>query len=240
MRIDDITQASLLYDFYGQLLPKRQREVIALYHEENLTLSEIAGEFQISRQGVHDALKNAEKALDEYESKLGLVAKFEKSQEAIGEIDGIIDGVIARLQSGGSFMAETAGNAMGICGKAAESANQTGTLDKAAESAGQTETPDKVAGKPASETAASLHPAAKPGAGVSPAPLSDSKAAAVRSDPAAQGATITSSSSVAAQDLTADPVREKPVYQSIALPDTLKTVIRELKQVKEIIDNLEE
>lgn len=227
MRIDDITQASLLYDFYGQLLPKRQREVIALYHEENLTLSEIAGEFQISRQGVHDALKNAEKALAEYESKLGLVAKFEKSQEAIGEIDGIIDGVIARLQSGGSFMAETAGNAMGICGKAAESAGQTGT-------------PDKADGKPASETADSLHPAAKPGAGVSPAPLSDSKAVAVRSDPAAQGATITSSSSVAAQDLAADPVREKPVYQSIALPDTLKTVIRELKQVKEIIDNLEE
>lgn len=227
MRIDDITQASLLYDFYGQLLPKRQREVIALYHEENLTLSEIAGEFQISRQGVHDALKNAEKALAEYESKLGLVAKFEKSREAIGEIDEIIDGVIARLQSGSSFMAETAGNAMGIYGEAAESANQTGT-------------PDKAAGKPASETVDSLHPAAKPGAGVSPAPLSDSKAAAVRSDPAAQGATITSSSSVAAQDLTADPVRDKSVHQSIALPDTLKTVIRELKQVKEIIDNLEE
>lgn len=227
MRIDDITQASLLYDFYGQLLPKRQREVIALYHEENLTLSEIAGEFQISRQGVHDALKNAEKALAEYESKLGLVAKFEKSREAIGEIDEIIDGVIARLQSGSSFMAETAGNAMGICGEAAESASQTAT-------------PDKAAGKPASDTAASLHPAAKPGAGVSSAPLSDSKAAAVRSDPAAQGATITSSSSVAAQDLTADPVRDKSVHQSIALPDTLKTVIRELKQVKEIIDNLEE
>lgn len=102
MRIDDITQASLLYDFYGQLLSKRQREVIALYHEENLTLSEIAGEFHISRQGVHDALKNAEKALDEYESKLGLVAKFQKSREAISEIDEIIDDVIARLQSAAS------------------------------------------------------------------------------------------------------------------------------------------
>ena len=36
MKIDDITQASLLYDFYGQLLPKRQRQVTELYHEENL------------------------------------------------------------------------------------------------------------------------------------------------------------------------------------------------------------
>jgi predicted DNA-binding protein YlxM (UPF0122 family) len=57
MKIDEITQASLLYDFYGQLLSRRQKEVMELYHEENLTLSEIASEFDISRQGVHDALK---------------------------------------------------------------------------------------------------------------------------------------------------------------------------------------
>ena len=71
MKIDDITQASLLYDFYGQLLSKRQSQVMELYHEENLSLSEIASEFNISRQGVHDALKNAEKALSEYEKKAG-------------------------------------------------------------------------------------------------------------------------------------------------------------------------
>ena len=80
MKIDDITQASLLYDFYGQLLSKRQSQVMELYHEENLSLSEIASEFNISRQGVHDALKNAEKALSEYERKLGLVEKFRKSR----------------------------------------------------------------------------------------------------------------------------------------------------------------
>ncbi len=97
MKIDDITQASLLYDFYGQLLSKRQNEVMKLYHEENLSLSEIASEFGISRQGVHDALKNAEKALDGYEKKLGLVAKFERSGEAVRQIDGIIDGIIRGL-----------------------------------------------------------------------------------------------------------------------------------------------
>ena len=98
MKIDEITQASLLYDFYGQLLSKRQKEVMELYHEENLSLSEIAAEFDISRQGVHDALKNAEKSLKSYEEKLGLVAKFQKSSEAVKEIDGIIDNVIGRLQ----------------------------------------------------------------------------------------------------------------------------------------------
>lgn len=98
MKIDEITQASLLYDFYGQLLSKRQKEVMELYHEENLSLSEIAAEFGISRQGVHDALKNAEKSLKGYEEKLGLVAKFRRSSEAVNEIDGIIDDVIGRLQ----------------------------------------------------------------------------------------------------------------------------------------------
>lgn len=98
MRIDDITQASLLYDFYGQLLSKRQREVMELYHEENLTLSEIAEEFGISRQGVHDALKNAEKALNDYEEKLGLVVRFRQSQTAVQEIDTIMDNVMEKLQ----------------------------------------------------------------------------------------------------------------------------------------------
>ncbi|MFR1366418.1 MULTISPECIES: YlxM family DNA-binding protein [Lentihominibacter] len=94
MKIDDITQASLLYDFYGQLLSKRQSQVMELYHEENLSLSEIASEFNISRQGVHDALKNAEKALSEYERKLGLVEKFRKSSDAVSKIDRIIDSTI--------------------------------------------------------------------------------------------------------------------------------------------------
>ena len=98
MRIDDITQASLLYDFYGQLLSKRQREVMELYYEENLTLAEIADEFGISRQGVHDALKNAEKSLNGYEEKLGLVAKFQKSTDAVQQIDIVIDDVIDALQ----------------------------------------------------------------------------------------------------------------------------------------------
>jgi predicted DNA-binding protein YlxM (UPF0122 family) len=106
MRIDEITQASLLYDFYGQLLSRRQKEVMELYHEENLTLSEIASEFDISRQGVHDALKNAEKSLKGYEEKLGLVEKFEKTSDAISRIDKMIEKLISSLQG-----TETADNA---------------------------------------------------------------------------------------------------------------------------------
>ena len=98
MKIDEVIQTSLLYDFYGSLLTDRQREVMELYYGENLSLSEIAAEFSISRQGVHDALKNAERSLHEYEQKLGLVEKFQQSREAIGAIDGMIEGLINGMQ----------------------------------------------------------------------------------------------------------------------------------------------
>lgn len=88
---DKIAEASLLYDFYGQLLTDKQKQVMELYHEENLSLAEIAVEFGISRQGVHDTLKKAEKALLEYENKLGLVRKFAKTQAVINQIDSVVD-----------------------------------------------------------------------------------------------------------------------------------------------------
>ena len=96
MRIDDITRQSLLYDFYGALLTDRQNEVMKLYHEENLSLAEIAGELDISRQGVHDALKKAEKSLTAYEEKLGLVERFTGTSQAIEQIDERIEQLIAK------------------------------------------------------------------------------------------------------------------------------------------------
>ncbi len=113
MKIESIAQNSLLYDFYGQLLSKRQQEVMALYHEENFSLSEIAEEFGISRQAVHDTLKKAELALNEYEKKLGLVERFMRSKEAVSDIDERIDSLIFDLTCGarwnrpeGNYLAE--------------------------------------------------------------------------------------------------------------------------------------
>lgn len=94
MKFDDITRQSLLYDFYGELLTERQKEVMELYNEENLSLAEIAEEFGISRQGVHDALHKAQKALEEYERKLGLVERFSATSEAINKISSQIDKTI--------------------------------------------------------------------------------------------------------------------------------------------------
>lgn len=97
--LDPIARLSLLNDFYGSLLTTRQQEVMRLYHEENLSLSEIAEEFRISRQGVHDTLKNAEHALLEYEDKLGLVARLEETKQDVAKIDGLIAHMLEQNRS---------------------------------------------------------------------------------------------------------------------------------------------
>ena len=79
--MDSAIYASMLYDFYGALLSESQRAVMALYHEDNLSLSEIAEELGQTRQAVHYTLKKAEAALEEYEKKLRLLTTYEDNQE---------------------------------------------------------------------------------------------------------------------------------------------------------------
>lgn len=85
---------SILYDYYGNLLKDNQATVIELYYNLDYSLSEIAEELNISRQGVHDALKRAEKALMEYEDKIKLhnkYVKFSEAAESIIQLSSAID-----------------------------------------------------------------------------------------------------------------------------------------------------
>jgi len=66
----------LLLDFYGKMLTDRQREIMMLYYEDNLSLTEIAEELGISKQGVSDSLKRSEKVLHETENKLFLLKQY--------------------------------------------------------------------------------------------------------------------------------------------------------------------
>ncbi|HWQ79768.1 MAG TPA: YlxM family DNA-binding protein [Anaerovoracaceae bacterium] len=91
---EKMIEISMLYDFYGPLLTAKQRELLKLHHEDNYSLSEIAEEYGISRQGVHDAVKKAEKALHEYESKLGLISRFNATEKAVKNADSEIDRLI--------------------------------------------------------------------------------------------------------------------------------------------------
>lgn len=88
--IGSIEFQSLLYDFYGELLNNNQREVMALYHEDNLSLSEIAEELGMSRQAVHYTLKKAERALGKYEDKLGLVDTYSRNRKLADRARAII------------------------------------------------------------------------------------------------------------------------------------------------------
>ena len=86
-KMDRILEQNLLYDFYGELLTEHQQRVYedAVYND--MSLSEIAGEQGISRQGVHDLIKRCDKILQDYESKLHLVERFMAAKEKIGEIE---------------------------------------------------------------------------------------------------------------------------------------------------------
>ena len=79
-------QMTLLFDYYGGLLTEKQNTFFDLYYNQDLSLAEIAEEVGISRQGVHDALIKAEAALQEFEEKLGCVAREHRLQQCLSEI----------------------------------------------------------------------------------------------------------------------------------------------------------
>ncbi len=81
--MEKIVEQGLLYDFYGELLTEHQQKVYedVVYHD--LSISEIAQEQGISRQGVHDLMKRCNGILEEYESKLHLVARFREMKSRV-------------------------------------------------------------------------------------------------------------------------------------------------------------
>ncbi len=73
----------LLYDFYGELLTKKQKEIFEGHYMEDLSFQELAGIYSISKQAVSDMLKRSLKQLERYEEKLGLVKRFAAEREAL-------------------------------------------------------------------------------------------------------------------------------------------------------------
>ena len=70
------TYYQMLFNFYGNLLTEKQKELFIAYYENDFSLQEIADEFSISRNAVHDALKNAVKNLEHFEESLKLFEKY--------------------------------------------------------------------------------------------------------------------------------------------------------------------
>lgn len=74
--MEKIVRQSLLFDFYGELLTKHQKQIYSDYVNDDIGISEIALEKGISRQGVHDLIKRCDTLLEGYEQKLHLLDKF--------------------------------------------------------------------------------------------------------------------------------------------------------------------
>ncbi len=86
-------EISLLFDFYGQLLKEQQQQTVTLYYNDDLSLSEIADQLNITRQGVRDSIKRAENLLFSYEQKLGLMKRFQKTERGLYKIESLAAGL---------------------------------------------------------------------------------------------------------------------------------------------------
>ena len=78
-----------LFDFYGQLLTERQKEMITLYYHQDLSLGEIAERIGVSRQAIYDNLRRSEKLLEDYDQKLQLLTRrkmIKRKVQAVSEI----------------------------------------------------------------------------------------------------------------------------------------------------------
>lgn len=87
--MEKFVEQTLLYDFYGELLTPHQKQIYEEYVLDNLSISEIAKEHEISRQGVHDQIRRIEKLLGEYEGTLHLIGKFLAIKSKVNEINGL-------------------------------------------------------------------------------------------------------------------------------------------------------
>ena len=93
-QIDKLVELSLLYDFYGELLKENQKCIYEDYILNDLSLSEIAEQQGISRQGVHDIVKRCSNQLINYEEKLHLIEKFEQTKQKVSKIKKLSEQII--------------------------------------------------------------------------------------------------------------------------------------------------
>ena len=82
----DALEMTLLFDYYGELLTERQRACLDLRYNQDLSLSEIAQELGVSRQGVYDNLNRAESILRDMEEKTGFVRRAMEARKAVRQI----------------------------------------------------------------------------------------------------------------------------------------------------------
>ena len=89
--MDRLYEESLLYDFYGELLTKHQKQIFEEAVLNDYSLSEVAEEHGITRQGVRDSIKRAEAQLFDMEERLGLAKRFNEIKKGVEDIEACVD-----------------------------------------------------------------------------------------------------------------------------------------------------
>ena len=89
MELEDTKLMNDLIDIYGELLTKNQLNVLEMYYMDDLSLSEIGENLNITRSAVHDSLKKGISILKDYEEKLKMLEKEDKKRELINKIDNL-------------------------------------------------------------------------------------------------------------------------------------------------------
>jgi len=84
--MEDFAKTSMLFDIYGGLLTDKKKRVMEMYHEDDMSLSEIAEELEVSRAAVHDSLRSAERLLRSYEDKLGILDDYLSKEKLVDEL----------------------------------------------------------------------------------------------------------------------------------------------------------
>ena len=84
--MDKNVKVSILWQIYGKLLTNKQYEIINDYYNNDLSLSEIAENNNITRQAVRDVIKKGENKLFEFEEKLLIMKKMLKQEKQIQQI----------------------------------------------------------------------------------------------------------------------------------------------------------
>ena len=89
--MDDRIRQTLLYDFYGELLSEHQKAVFSAAVFDDMSYSELADEFNCTRQAAFDIVRRINHKLEGYEEKLGLLSRFETAKNKMNEMTDLVN-----------------------------------------------------------------------------------------------------------------------------------------------------
>ncbi len=91
MELETNLKLSLLAELYKNLLTQKQQQILKDFLDNNLSITELAMEYNSSRQAVNDLLKRTFKVLEDYENKLNLLNKFQEIKNNVSICQNLIE-----------------------------------------------------------------------------------------------------------------------------------------------------